>query len=36
MEAKKTKETKIFFETLFNGNEKVKSSTEVQENVEYF
>ena len=36
MEAKKTKETKIFFERLFNRNEKVKSSTEVQENVEYF
>lgn len=36
MEAKKTKETKIFFERLFSCNEKVKSSTEVQENVEYF
>lgn len=36
MEAKKTKETKIVFERLFSCNEKVKSSTEVQENVEYF
>lgn len=35
MEAKKTRETKIFFERLFSDNEKVKSSTEVQENVEY-
>ena len=35
MEAKKTGETKIFFERLFSDNEKVKSLTEVQENVEY-
>ena len=35
MEAKKTGETKILFERLFSGNEKVNSLTEVQKNFEY-